>query len=169
MKKSLSFFFILTLVLLETLSSKTFIGLDLRSLDFFFLNEGVRIDGEVGFEYKNIVLNVPLRFGWSREENLYYTESGLTVIAYPIDGVGLFMEGSLLKVGYLFGTEAPKDGEYISAEGSIGYDFYVGSFYFRPRLTFRSTLSSESEKALILKKIPQFREVRISLNIGVRI
>lgn len=159
----------LFLFLSFALFSKVNIALDLRSLDFIFERDGIRVDGEVGFSFDSFTLNIPLRFGASNTSNLFYLETGLTVLAYPVEGLGLFLEGSFIKGGFFFGSDAPEDRLYISSEGSIGYDFYIGKIYFRPRLTFRSILSSESEKALILSEIPQFREMRFSLNIGIRI
>lgn len=141
-------------------------GADLRSFDSF-IRDGIRVDGEVGFEMESFKITIPVRYGKSRTYDISLIESGLLLSVHPWEGIGFFAEASLVKVGYLWGMYAPRDGLYFAAEGSVGWEFVFGHFYIKPRYTFRSSLSGEDEKEERIKVIPQFDGGRISVHIGI--
>lgn len=141
-------------------------GVDLRSSDSFF-RDGIRIDGEVGFDTESFKITIPFRYGKSKDYDISLIESGVLVSVHPWEGIGFFAEASLIKVGYLWGIYAPDDGLYFAAEGSVGWQFVFGHFYIKPKYTFRSSISGEDGKEERIKVIPQFDGGRISLHIGI--
>lgn len=165
MKKFVTIF----LILFTALSLSAFsisAGADLRSFDAFFL-DGMRIDTEVTIGIDSFDIVIPVRYGKSRDYDLSLIETGILVSVHPWEGLGLFAEASLVKVGYLWGLYAPDEGLYFAAEGSVGWDFVFGHFYIRPKYTYRSSISGEDVKEARIKSIPQFSESRISLLIGI--
>ena len=142
------------------------IGVDARSLDFTF-TDGVRVDAEVGIKVKTIQLIIPLRYGKSNSKDISLVESGLLIDVWPFDGLGLFAEASIFKVGYMWGLYTPSGKIFFSAEGSVGWEFVFGPVYLRPMYTVRSSFSAEDTKEERIRSIPQFGESRLSVHIGV--
>lgn len=164
MKKFVTIF--LTLFLAVFLPAFSFeAGFDLRSSDSFF-RDGIRVDGEIGFETESFKITIPVRYGKSKDYDISLIESGVLVSVHPWPDIGFFAEASLVKVGYLWGLYAPGERLYFAAEGSVGWNFVFGHFYIRPKYTFRSSLSGEDTKEERIKVIPQFDGGRISLYIG---
>ncbi len=158
--------FLLLITTYSLLALRVSLGCDLRSFDSLILSD-TRIDAEVGFENKDIKITIPLRYGKSNSYDLSLIETGLLVSLYPWDGLGLFVETSIVKAGFMWGIFTPKEKIFFSLEGSIGWEFIFGNFYVKPKYTYRSTLSSDNAKEEIVKSIKQFEESRISLFIGV--
>lgn len=165
MKKIMAIF----LLLLATYSLPALrvnIGGDLRSFDSFVVSDS-RIDFEIGVEVDNLKIIIPVRYGKSSKYDLSLVETGLLVSLSPWENLGFFAEASIVKAGLMWGIYAPKEKAFFSLEGSIGWEFVFGSFYIRPKYTYRSTLSGETAKDEVVRTIKQFGESRISLFIGV--
>ncbi len=165
MKKFVTIF--LTLFAAVSLSAVSVsVGADLRSFDAFFLS-GIRIDTEAGIDIGSFKIIIPVRYGKCKDYDLSLIETGILVSVHPWDGLGLFAEASLVKVGFLWGLYAPDDGVYFAAEGSVGWEFVFSHFYIRPKYTYRSSLSGEDVQEARIKSIPQFGESRVSVLIGI--
>lgn len=163
--KRRAMFILLFLIIALTLGALD-IGLDLRSLDFLF-TPSLRVDGEVAFNINKIKMIVPVRYGNSIEKNLSYFESGILVMVKPIENLGLFVEASLFKLGFLFSDYISDDPIFFSSEASLGWDVVFKHFYIRPRFTVRNSLISEQEKEAKLNEIKQFGTYRVSLTVGI--
>ncbi len=158
------FLFIFTLF--SPAASALSVGADLRSFDSFFL-DGVRIDSEIGFEYQNLRIIIPVRYGKSKDYDISLIETGLLVAVRPWEELGFFAEASLFKLGWTWGLYAPDERKYLSAEGSIGWEYRFHGFYIRPKYTVRSFLSADDRTLGRIVSIPQFGESRISLHMGI--
>ena len=145
------------------------LGFDLRSFDFLFEEDGVRIEGEVAFDVNNIRVTIPLRYGKSKIYDLSIFETGLLVSIQPWEGMGLFAEVSLFNAGWMWGIYAPSDPFFLSLEGSVGWEFRFGIVYLRPKYTVRSLYSAEDTKNEKVRMIPQFSQSRISVLVGINI
>lgn len=157
--------FILTLSLFS-LHSGVRVSADLMSLDFLW-EEGLRIDAECSFDYETIEITIPVRYGKSDDSYLQCIETGAMIGVHPLEGLGLYVEASLLKFGWLWGLSAPSERMAFVSEGSVGWDCSLGAFHISPRVTYRSLLSVSGETAEAMKKIPQFSGVRASILVGV--
>ena len=157
----------LFLALTSTVSLYSFsLSLDLLSFDFLF-REGMRIDAECRFEGNDYEIIVPIRYGKSDDNFLHVLETGALVAVNPVDGLGLVVEASFLKVGWMWGPGASGSQMFFEGEGSIGWDYEIGLMKLRPRLTYRVSSSMGGEEAEALKRIGQFDGLRLSLFVGM--
>ena len=123
--------------------------------------------GECCFEYNDMEIIIPVRYGKSDDNFLHFLETGALIGVHPIEGLGLVVEASLLKLGMFWGVAAPSSPMAFVGEGRVGWDYELGLLSMRPRLSYRSTLSVSGESSEAFKKIPQFTGTRISLSLGV--
>lgn len=164
MKKIMALF--LVLISLSFLYSAVSVSIDIDGLDSIW-SEGLRVGGNCSFDYNDLKITIPVRYGKSDDNFLHFIETGALIGVYPIDGLGFIVEASFLKFGYLWGIAAPSDPFAFVSEGSIGWDYSFGHFYIEPRLSYRSLISVTGECGEAFKKIPQFTGVRASLSLGV--
>ena len=153
---------------LSSLYASVSLSVDLASLDFLW-KEDLRIDAECSFDYYNIRITIPIRYGLSDDKYLNLLESGILVGVFPFENLGLMVEASLFKLGYFWGLASPTDRLVLLSEGSIGWNGNIGMLHISPRLTFRSLLSISGEGAEAMKRISQFDGVRLSLAMGVNL
>ena len=153
-------------LILSSLSASVSLSVDLASLDFLW-KEDLRIDAECSFDYDNIRITIPIRYGKSDDGFLSFLETGALIGVHPIDGLGLVVEASFLKFGYLWGVAAPSDPMAFVSEGSIGWDYSFRHLYIKPRISYRSLLSVSGECSEAFEKIPQFKGMRASVFLGV--
>ena len=157
---------ILMLLSLSLLYSAVSFSIETNSLDFLW-NEGMRIGGECSFDYNGLRITIPVRYGKSDDGFLSFLETGALIGVHPIDGLGLVVEASFLKFGYLWGVAAPSDPMAFVSEGSIGWDYSFRHLYIKPRISYRSLLSVSGECSEAFDKIPQFKGMRASVFLGV--
>lgn len=156
----------LALLSLSLLPADVSVSIDIDGLDFLW-RDGLRVGGNCSWDYDDIKITIPIRYGKSDDGFLHFLETGALIGVYPIDGLGLVVEASFLKIGWLWGVAAPSDQLAIVSEGGIGWDYSFGHFYIEPRITYRTNLSLTGESAEVFKKIPQFNGVRASLSLGL--
>ncbi len=156
----------LVLCSLSFLYSAVSVSIDVDGLDSIW-REGLRVGGNCSFDYNDLKITIPVRYGKSDDNFLNFIETGALIGVYPIDGLGFVVEASFLKFGYLWGIAAPSDPLAFVSEGSIGWDYSFGHFYIQPRVSYRSLISVTGECAEAFKKIPQFTGVRASLSLGL--
>ena len=166
MRKIVALFF--AFLVLSSLSASVSLSVDLASLDFLW-KEDLRIDAECSFDYDNIRITIPIRYGLSEDKYLNLLESGILVGVFPFENLGLMVEASLFKLGYFWGLASPTDRLVLLSEGSIGWNGNIGMLHICPRLTFRSLLSISGEGAEAMKRISQFDGLRLSLAMGVNL
>ena len=156
----------LILLSLSFLNAAVSVSIDMDGLDFLW-RDGMRLGGKCAFGYNDIKITIPIRYGKSDDNFLHFLESGVLIGVHPIEDLGLIVEASFLKVGWLWGVAAPTDQLALVSEGSIGWDYSFGHFYVEPRLTYRTLISLTGESAEAFEKIPQFTGVRASLSLGI--
>ena len=154
------------LVSFSLLYSSVSISLDMNGLDYLW-RDGMRMGGECSFDYNNIKITIPVRYGKSDDNFLNFIETGALIGIHPIDGLNFIVEASFLKFGYLWGVAAPSDPLAFVSEGSIGWDYSFGNLYIAPRITYRSLISVTGECSEAFEKIPQFKGDRASLSLGL--
>lgn len=160
----MALFFIL--VSFSLLYSSVSISLDMNGLDCLW-RDGMRMGCECSFDYNNIKITIPVRYGKSDDNFLNFIETGALIGIHPIDGLNFIVEASFLKFGYLWGVASPSDPLAFVSEGSIGWDYSFGNLYIAPRITYRSLISVTGECSEAFEKIPQFKGVRASLSLGL--
>ena len=112
-------------LILSSLSASVSLSVDLASLDFLW-KEDLRIDAECSFDYDNIRITIPIRYGLSEDKYLNLLESGILVGVFPFENLGLMVEASLFKLGYFWGLASPTDRLVLLSEGSIGWNGNIG-------------------------------------------
>ena len=156
----------LVLISLSFLYSAVSVSIDIDGLDSIW-SEGLRVGGNCSFDYNDLKITIPVRYGKSDDNFLHFIETGALIGIHPIDGLNFIVEASFLKFGYLWGVAAPSDPLAFVSEGSIGWDYSFGNLYIAPRITYRSLISVTGECSEAFEKIPQFKGVRASLSLGL--
>ena len=145
-------------------------GIDLAAVDSFFLSsKGARIEFWVQM-MDDLRLSVP--FGMYRRSDqtveLSVFEFGAAVDFYPFPHIPFYTGLSLVRVGYLWGLDAPLNPYAHLMDIRIGYTFRIGPAVIEPRVTItEKSLSASAEAETLMTHISQCGEYRFSLLCGV--